>query len=171
MARLLWRNAGLRLTCPEAYPVHKEVIDWGRFYSRDRIPERAVGVDPVTGRLMRWVMGRWSRVRFFNRFLGGTIAPRLQLDYLPALACSAHVLMLAERPVLSLEDHVGAGVAMQRLWLTVTALGLQLQPQMTPLIFRWYTRAGQAFRPTPAWDSAPHSWRSGLPGRAVRSRR
>ena len=28
VAALLWSNAKLRLTCPEAYRVHKEVIEW-----------------------------------------------------------------------------------------------------------------------------------------------
>ncbi|MDR2788692.1 MAG: nitroreductase family protein, partial [Candidatus Accumulibacter sp.] len=67
LARLLWQSAGIRLTCPEAYPVHRDVIEWKARYSADRIPEQAVGVDPVTARLMRWVMRDWKRVEFFNR--------------------------------------------------------------------------------------------------------
>ncbi|MCE1186167.1 MAG: molybdopterin biosynthesis protein MoeY [Rhodocyclales bacterium] len=145
MANLLWRNAYLRLTCPEAYPVHKEIIEWRARYSQDRIPEQAVGVDPVTARLMEWVMAKWERVQFFNRFLGGTIAPRIQLDWIPALACAAHVLVKADKPPVGLRDHVQAGVALQRVWLTATAQGLYLQPEMTPLIFRWYARSGERF--------------------------
>ena len=91
IAGLLWRNAYLRLTCPEAYPVHKEVIEWRARFSKDRIPEQAVGVDGATARLMEWVMGSWKRIKFFNRFLGGTIAPRVQLDLIPALACRPRV--------------------------------------------------------------------------------
>lgn len=40
-------------------------------------------------------------------------------------------------------DYVQAGVALQRLWLTATANDLYLQPEMTPVIFRWYARAEQ----------------------------
>lgn len=143
VAKLLWHNAHLRLTCPEAYEVHCHVIEWGVRYSTDRIPDQAVGVDPLTAKLMRWVMKSWGRVNFFNRFLFGTIAPRLQLDFLPALACASHVLVKPRRIQSTLADHVAAGVAMQRFWLTATSLGLYLQPEMTPVIFRWYVQAEQ----------------------------
>lgn len=145
IARLLWDSAYIRLTCPEAYEVHKEIIEWGARFSEDRIPEEAVGVDPVTARLMRWVLGSWKRVEFFNRYLFGTIAPRIQLDYLPALRCAAHVLIRPVQPLESVADFVAQGAAMQRLWLTATAQGLLLQPEMTPLIFRWYARRQRAF--------------------------
>ena len=143
VARLLWHNAHLRLTCPEAYEVHRQVIEWGVRFSADRIPDQAVGVDPLTAKLMRWVMHSWGRVDFFNRFLFGTIAPRIQLDFVPALACASHVLIKPKRPQTTLQDHVLSGVAMQRLWLTACRLGLYLQPEMTPVIFRWYIKAGR----------------------------
>lgn len=149
VARLLWDNAYIRLTCPEAYEVHRRVIEWGARYSKDRIPERAVGIDPLTGKLMKWVMRRWGRVDFFNRYLLGTVPPRIQLDFLPALGCAAHVLLRPSEPLIGLADYVRAGVAMQRLWLTATAVGLHLQPEMTPVIFRWYARSGRAFSASP----------------------
>ena len=149
IARLLWKNAGIRLTCPEAYPVHRDIIEWGARYSEDRIPEQAVGVDPVTAKLMRWVMQDWERVAFFNRYLGGTVVPRVQLDLIPGLACAGHILMRSTKPTNTLVDYVHAGIALQRLWLTTTSLGLHLQPEMTPLIFRWYVRAGQSFSALP----------------------
>lgn len=152
VTRLLWDSARLRLTCPEAYRVHKEIIEWGARYSADRIPEQAVGVDPATAKLMRWVMQSWERVAFFNRYLGGTIAPRVQLDLLPGIFCAAHVLLRAECPLQTAEDFVAAGVALQRLWLTATAQGLHLQPEMTPVIFRWYARAGRRISVTPGID-------------------
>ena len=145
IAGLLWDNAYIRLTCPEAYPVHKEIIEWGARYSKDRIPDQAVGVDPLTAKLMPWVMQSWERVDFFNRYLLGTFPPRIQLDFLPAILCASHVLIRAKTPPVVLEDYVRAGVAMQRLWLTAAAAGLHLQPEMTPVIFRWYARAGRTF--------------------------
>lgn len=153
VAKLLWRNAKLRLTCPEAFEVHRSVIEWGAQYSADRIPDQAVGVDPITARLMHWVMQSWERVEFFNRYLGGTIAPRIQLDFLPALACAAHVLLMPKRAPQALEDHVRAGEAMQRLWLTVASQGLYLQPEMTPVIFRWYAQAQRPISRVPAIDA------------------
>lgn len=145
IAALLWRSAKIRLICPEAYPVHKSIIEWGTRFSKDRIPEEAVGVDPMTARLMHWVMQSWSRVDFFNRYLTGTIAPRLQLDLLPGLRCAAHVLVRPLQAPEKLEDWVRLGMAVQRIWLEATHQGLHLQPQMTPVIFRWYARAGRRF--------------------------
>ena len=145
MAGLLWDSAKIRLTCPEAYPVHKEIIEWRARYSKDRIPEQAVGVDPATARLMEWVMQSWGRVTFFNRYFLGTVAPRIQLDLLPALFCAAHLLVRPLRPPVLLTDWVQLGIAVQRIWLTATHHGLHLQPQMTPVIFRWYARAGRRF--------------------------
>ncbi|MDR0576583.1 MAG: nitroreductase family protein [Candidatus Accumulibacter sp.] len=149
VARMLWQSAGIRLTCPEAYPVHRDIIEWNARYSADRIPDAAVGVDPATALLMRWVMRRWERVAFFNRWLGGTIVPRAQLDFIPGLACASHILMRPAEPPAGFADHVRAGAALQRLWLTAASLGLHLQPEMTPLIFRWYARAGREFSAHP----------------------
>jgi hypothetical protein len=143
IAKLLWDNAYIRLTCPEAFPVHQSIIEWGARFSNDRIPEEAVGVDPLTAKLMRWVMQSWQRVEFFNRYLLGTITPRIQLDYLPGLLCAAHLLIRPKVAPTSLDDWVTLGVAMQRVWLSVTQQALYLQPEMTPVIFRWYMQAGR----------------------------
>ena len=154
VARLLWANARLRLTCREAYEVHKEVIEWGARYSKDRIPQGAVGVDPATARLMRWVMHKWERVVFFNTYLLGTVPPRLQLDVIPAMACSAHVLVSPKRGLETWLDYVHSGEVMQRLWLTATSVGLHLQPEMTPVIFRWYCRSGDKISAQPEIDAS-----------------
>lgn len=135
---LLWHSARIRLTCPEAYLVHRDVIDWNARFSEERIPDQAIGVDPVTARLMHWVMKSWPRVDFFNRYLFGTVPPRIELDFLPALGCSAHVLARPTRQLGTVNDYVAAGAAFQRLWLTATSISLHLQPEMTPLIFHWY---------------------------------
>ena len=144
-ALLNFSNARLRLTMPEAYPTHRDIIEWGARFSEDRVPDQALGVDAPTLKLMRFVLGSWSRVSFFNRFLAGTWLPRLQMDLLPGLACAAHLVLLAERTPTSVDDHVEAGRAVQRLWLTATRLGLHQQPQMTPLIFARYVREGRRF--------------------------
>jgi hypothetical protein len=145
IAKLLFRNAKLRLTMREAYEVHRVVIEWGAAFSQDRIPDQAVGMDPMTLKLMRWVMESWSRVEFFNTWLAGTVMPRLQLDLIPAVACAAHIGLLPHATPTSIDDFVDAGQAMQRLWLEVTRLGLLLQPEMTPVIFGRYHRNGTSF--------------------------
>ncbi|HSQ81530.1 MAG TPA: nitroreductase family protein [Casimicrobiaceae bacterium] len=145
IAWLLFHNAKLRLTAPEAYAVHRDVIAWHSAFSDDRVPDGAIGLDPMTTRLMAWVMRSWRRVAFFNRYLAGTLVPRIELDLVPGLACAAHFLIVARTPPANIDDFVAAGRAMQRAWLTATSLGLQLQPEMTPLIFAMYVRAGRHF--------------------------
>lgn len=147
-ARLMFNNAKLRLTMPEAHQVHSAVIEWNARYSEDRIPDQALGVDPVTARLMRWIMQSWGRVEFFNTFLAGTLAPRIQMDLIPGLACAAHFVIVANRRPGTIDDYVAAGRAMQRFWLTATQLGLQLQPELTPLIFARYVREKTVFSKT-----------------------
>ena len=138
MARILSDAGKLRLTIPEAYQVHRKIIHWGKKFSEDRVPDQAIGLDALTLILMRWVMGSWKRVEFFNTFLAGTILPRLQLDIIPGLACGAHFFIIPGEKPLSLLDYVMAGRNVQRFWLTATKLELQLQPEMSPLIFRKY---------------------------------
>ena len=148
-ARLMYDNARLRLTLPEAYTVHRDVIHWGVSHSEDRVPDQALGVDPMTARLMRWIMVDWQRVRFFNRYLAGTLAPRLQMDLIPGLLCGAHFVIAADRPPQDIDDYIAAGRAMQRFWLALTALELVMQPELTPLIFSRYAREGRTFSGTP----------------------
>ena len=148
-ARLLFGNAKLRLTMPEAYRVHRDAIEWNARFSNDRVPDQALGVDPMTAKLMRYVLGSWKRVRFFNRFLAGTLVPRLQMDLLPGLLCAAHFVLLAARRAQTIDDYVAAGRATQRFWLTATSLGLVMQPELTPLIFTRYVRDATAFSEDP----------------------
>lgn len=162
MARLLFENGGLRLALPEAYSVHRDVIEWDARESATRIPDRAVGLDPLTRRLTRWAMGSWDRMEFLNRYLGGSVVPRLELDFLPALFCAAHWVLIADVPPRTLDDYVAAGRAMQRFWLTATRLGLFVQPEMTPLVFHEYVRDGVAFTRAPGLEQRARGVSEGL---------
>jgi hypothetical protein len=143
-ARLMFNNAKLRLTMPEAYEVHRRIIHWGVERSPDRVPDRALGVDAATLKLMKWAMVSWGRLSTMNALMG-TWAPRLQMDLIPGLACAAHFVLKAKQEPKTIDDYVAAGRAVQRLWLTLTDLGLVMQPEMTPLIFSKYVREGTAF--------------------------
>ncbi|MEO7577483.1 MAG: molybdopterin biosynthesis protein MoeY [Massilia sp.] len=143
-ARLMFANAKLRLTMPEAYETHRRVIEWNTSHSTDRIPDQALGVDPGTLKLMKWAMVSWDRLATMNKLMG-TWAPRLQMDLVPGLACAAHFVLKSNTAPQTIDDYVEAGRAVQRVWLTATLLGLQLQPEMTPLIFAAYVAKQQRF--------------------------
>ena len=143
-ARLMFNNAKLRLTMPEAYEVHRRIIDWGVSRSADRVPDKALGVDRATLALMKWAMVSWDRLATMNKLMG-TWGPRMQMDFVPGLACAAHFVLKAKTPPSTIDDYVAAGRAVQRFWLTITALGLFMQPELTPLIFSRYVREGRNF--------------------------
>lgn len=145
VARLCFDNAKIRLTIPEAYDVHRSVIEWGEVFSEDKIPSRAVGVDPLTERFMHWAMASWQRIAFMNTWLLGDLPPRLQLDMVPGVFCAAHFSLVASSPLHTVDDYIAAGRAMQRFWLTAASLGLFIQPEMTPVIFSRYHRQGTSF--------------------------
>ena len=147
-ARAAWlnfANAKIRLTIPEAYGVHRDAIDWSADTSETRVPAAAIGASRPALAMMRWAMASWRRVDTMNRYFAGTLAPRIELDLVPGLACAAHVALVAREPARTLDDYVAAGRALQRFWLTATSLGLQFQPQYTPLVFARYARRGVRF--------------------------
>lgn len=144
VARLMFNNAKLRLTMPEAYEVHRRIIHWNSTHSRDKVPDQALGVDKATLKLMKWAMVDWKRLSTMNRVMG-TWAPRMQMDFIPSIACSAHFVLKAKEAPRTIDDYVAAGRAVQRFWLTLTQLGLFMQPEMTPLIFSKYVREGTSF--------------------------
>ena len=144
-ARLMYNNAKLRLTMPEAFETHRSIIDWeNRVESPDKVPANALGVDAMTLHLMKWAMVSWRRMATVNTLMG-TWAPRLQMDLAPGMACAAHFVLKAKRPPESIDDYVAAGRSLQRFWLTMTTLGLYMQPEMTPLIFSKYARERTRF--------------------------
>lgn len=145
MARLLFKSAKIRLTTEEGYRVHSQVIEWNKQFSDTKIPDQAVGVDPVTAKIMKWAMASWRRVQFLNRYFAGTWLPRIQLDWLPARGCGAHFILVADNELNDIDDCLRGGRALQRFWLTATKLGLQFQPEMTPLIFSRYVADDEAF--------------------------
>lgn len=150
-ARVWWQTAGIRLRCPEAYAVHRDILDWDRARSPDRVPVASLGASPPLRLAMRWGLRSWTRLDRMNRWFAGTIAPRVELDLLPALACGAHVALVADpRAPAGLAGRLAAGAAVQRLWLGATSAGLRLQPAYTPLVFAAYDRAGEAFTADPA---------------------
>ena len=161
LARLGAAATAIRLRAAETFAVHQRVIDWQNRDSTTAIPADAVGLDPLTLRLMRWALQRWSRVHWLNR-LTGTNAIAAQLDYRPGLMCAAFfsVQSAAPMPEAGPERQLALlrlGGALQRFWLTSARLGLAMQPNYATMIFAYYGEHG-----TPFTDDA------GLRGRAGR---
>lgn len=137
IAKHIFKLAYARLTTKEAYDTHMQAIDWDAKYSKTGIPGHALGMGPISLKLAKWSMKSWRRVQFLNRFAFGSILPRVMLDYLPARNCGAQFIII--RGDLQ-QNHIESGRALQRFWLTAAQMGMQLQPEMTPLIFTRYVK-------------------------------
>jgi hypothetical protein len=150
-----WQFAGLaalatdiRLRAPEAFPIHRSVIDWQHRLSPTGIPAGAVGLNRPTLLLMRWAMRDWPRTQLLNR-LGSTTTAALQMDYVPILSSAACFSVQWAQPAPAVEDRtrslLQAGERLQRFWLTATRLGLVLQPLLAMLIFADYGEKSLGF--------------------------
>jgi hypothetical protein len=151
LAKLMFDSAHIRLTIEEGWKVHSTLIEWGVTESEDRMPAAAVGLSMPSLLAMRMVIGSWPLTRFFSVYLGGTLLPRVELDLIPGLRCAGHVMIRAnEAPGAragsdALDADFEAGRAVQRFWLTAEKLGLQHQPEMTPLLFSRFSANGLRF--------------------------
>lgn len=144
-AKLNYINAKTRLTMEEAFNVHREIIEWNSKYSETKIPEQALGVDWLTARAMQWMFKDWHRVNFANKYLGAALIPRIILDFIPGLRSNAHFVIYANQEPKTVQEHLSAGQAIQRFWLTVAQLNLGLQPSQTSIIFAKYLRNKTVF--------------------------
>jgi sulfur-carrier protein adenylyltransferase/sulfurtransferase len=138
MAKLILQTTRIRLRIPEAYPVHKSIIEWNAQYSLDRIPDAALGPGHINLKIMRAVLSSWERVQFLNRYMGAAWTTSLQLDGWPALSCGAHMIILRDQKPQTEDDFIESGKASQRVWLTATKLNLWQQPEMVIPSFARY---------------------------------
>jgi hypothetical protein len=152
-AKMLFLNGQLRLRLPEAFEVHRRIIEWDASESIDRMPDRALGLDSITLRVTRWALASWSRVSFLDRYLGGTLLPSFELDFLPGIACAAHFVIVGSTPPRETQDYIEGGKALQRFWLTATRLGLLVQPEASPLVFARYQREDRRYTSSSSCDS------------------
>lgn len=137
----------IRLSIPSAFSVHTKIIEWNKRFSEDRIPAEALGFSKPSLILVKWIMQSWARVNFMNRYLAGTLLPRLELDFLPGICCARHftICLKGVGDDVHIRDLLDGGAAVQRFWLCATRHGLLLQPGMAPLIFAGYAEAGASF--------------------------
>jgi molybdopterin/thiamine biosynthesis adenylyltransferase len=141
IARLSAIATGIRMRCPEAFSIHQRIIDWDHAQSPTGIPARAVGLSPLTLRLMRWAMSRWARTKRLNS-LGGALTAGCQMDYWPGLASAGYFVVrrspAAVGKTAKAAELIEIGSSLQRFWLTATKLGLAVQPMVAALAFAHY---------------------------------
>ncbi len=138
-ARLNARATDIRLRMKACFKVHQKIIDWNAGDSRDKVPAGAVGMDNFSLMIMKRAMQNWSQMDFMNKYLGGTILARLQMDILPGYKCAGHFALLWKKGgKKDLAEILQAGEKLQRFWLQATKQGLVLQPSMATICFSYY---------------------------------
>jgi nitroreductase len=138
----------IRLRIPETFAIHGRIVDWQRAYSPDAIPSKALGVDAITQKMMRWTLANRERTELANR-LGSPFFAGLQMDFLPGLFSAAYFAFRFRRPRESGEAAVTqllrGGEAVQHFWLTASQRGLVMQPCLATLAFAHYGLDDTAF--------------------------
>ncbi|MEQ9607434.1 MAG: hypothetical protein RLN99_07185, partial [Kiloniellaceae bacterium] len=133
------------------FQVHRRVIDWSRDLSPTGIPAKAVGLDAMTLKIMRWGFGDWRRLERMNAMPGSTGPAILQMDILPAVHSAALFTIRSTTPPAAgrhdPETLLRFGCALQRFWLTAEQRGLGLQPALATAIFAHYGRHDIDFTP------------------------
>jgi len=148
VATLTGMATNIRLRIPETFAVHRRIVDWDHSLSPAAIPSRALGVDALTLKAMRWLLTDRKRTDFANR-VGSPFIAGLQMDIAPGIFSSAYVVFrLTGRscdPKERVSQLLRAGQSVQRFWLTATRMGLVMQPCLAALAFTHYGSTGEAF--------------------------
>lgn len=146
VSRLLFKELSIRLKLPETYDLHNSMLEWNARYSDDKVPDKTLGLDPMMLKFMKWTMKSRRRMEFFNNLPGGQVVPGIEINWLPGLFCATHFVLLAKQPPRTSDDYIHqVGRGLQRLWLTATKLGLQMQPEMSAMSLARYVREGRDF--------------------------
>ena len=138
----------IRLRLPEAYEVHRDMIDWSGQSSPDKMPFKSLGANPLAGALMKWALQNRKRNQSLLKFPGATLSFQIELDLIPSLMCSGHFIMAFDpelTPHPQPQDYIRAGQSMQRFWLSLTAHNMALQPWYIPVMFSRYIDEGIKF--------------------------
>lgn len=139
-AQLSAMSTDIRLSIKEAYATHKNMMDFDNDFSIDKVPAKASGVSWMTQKVMQWALGSWGRVAFLNTFFLGTVIPQIELDLIPGIFCGGHFIIEWKDAESAKDPQIvlAAGQALQRFWLTLTQLGLSMQPEIGLLAFSYY---------------------------------
>ncbi len=147
MARISALSTDIRLRVKEVFQHHKEILDFERSYSPDKIPVSTIAC-ALSAKIMKWSMENWPRTDFMMKFMGGTLLPMVEMDYLPGLNSGAYFIVNYKNVPGNAEKIpalIDSGRSLQRFWLQLTKEGIGMQPAYAPLIFSWYVKQNVSF--------------------------
>ena len=137
IGNLLFKADGIRFSIPEIFERDRNAVEWNSQLSEDRIPDGALGINPIAKSIMRWLASNRKYDKLLS-YVARSPLPRFEMDLLPAIFCAGHFIITAHNPLKTVDDYVAVGRCMQRFWLTATTLGIMLHPEFMPLCFSDY---------------------------------
>lgn len=121
-------------------PATNNIIEWNATYSKTRLPDKSLGLDPLNLAFARWVFKSPGRIKWFMHYLGGEQISAFLAFFIPALLCGGHFAFVADHPLQTPDEYIEAGRIFTRLWLKAAEIGLFLQPEAGPVVFSRYAR-------------------------------
>lgn len=118
-----------------AKPQLAGIIEWNAQFSKDHLPDEALGLDSMNLRIVRFLFSNKQRLEFARNYLGADVISALTGFYIPSLLCGAHVAIIQEKPPQNYIDFTETGKAFQKFWLQVAQLGLSMQMETGPIAF------------------------------------
>jgi hypothetical protein len=131
----------IRMSSRTAYEQLAEQLDWQNPFSRTKIPVHTLSATPLSRLIMRWMMKDWGRIGTAAKIPGALLPSAIELELLPALYCGGHFIVTRAEKLPQEETReafIEEGRVLMRFWLTLTRLGLTMQPSYSPIVFSHY---------------------------------
>lgn len=123
IGKLQLKAAIIRLLHQNGYNDIQPIIDWENSKSPDKLPAKALGMDPVALIFLKWAIKNERRYKTFIQSPIIALVSSFMLDYLPALFCGCHFFIYQSN-----KNWFEGGRAMQRFWLTAAQQQLCMHP-------------------------------------------
>jgi len=129
-----------RFLLKRAHHIHQHVLKWVNHTTPTGIPGPATGLSRPVQYFLKSIFDYWRLVYFINRYLGGNWFASLQMDKLPGKGTAAYYTLSSSKAIsaMSKQELIEAGMEIQRVWLLMSKLGIDMQPCYTPIIFYFY---------------------------------
>ena len=134
---------GVRMRSEAAYRELANCLDWEHPFSESKLPVHTLPLTALSRAVMRFVMESWTRMKLLGMIPGALLPSAIETELMPALRCGAHFLLSRQSSLPQEEEKriaavIAEGRALMRFWLTLTKLGLVMQPTFSPIVFSHY---------------------------------
>jgi hypothetical protein len=106
----------------------EETLEGSEFYSYDKMPLQSLGLSNFENAFFKWGVKHPRFMKIMNQFLGGSFFTALRLDVVPILSAPGVFYLVDSNSDENPQTIIQQGKMIQRFWLSISKLGLVLQP-------------------------------------------